>query len=167
MKNLKNMTHPWQNFTVINDQYEKIFKIHYCRVSQWDFQEFSFIFTKNLFNFCFTSSGIKASFTKWQQQCDFPWMRVRAQLKVAADWVWVLAVECRGCSWASVGLRYPRIGYPKRNRYFCKESELEIWKKSIPGTESESAQYPKGTWRFLKYDWISIITLFLVKLANW
>ena len=26
---------------------------------------------------------------------------------------------------------------------------------------------PKGTWRFLKYDWIAIITLFLVKLANW
>ena len=67
----------------------------------------------------------------------------------------------------SVGLRYPRTGYPNRNRQFCKESEPEIWKKSIPGTESESAQYPKGTRRFLKYDWIAIITLFLVKLANW
>ena len=67
----------------------------------------------------------------------------------------------------SVGLRYPRTGYPNWNRQFCKELELEIWKKSIPGTESESAQYPKGTRRFLKYDWIAIITLFLVKLANW
>ena len=46
------MIHPWQNLTVINDQYKKIFKIHCCQVSQWDFQESSFIFMeKSLISF--------------------------------------------------------------------------------------------------------------------